>query len=303
VTPTSRRRWSWVVGIAAFVLALCIGGAVAVWQVAQQRALPPLQTETTAQKYAEASAAYTHPDAESDPGLRRIHEFFIRLGKARASGDATAIMDCYDLDRQIAEAERLGYFKLTPRDRPGFMTGFRRGYSGKVAQLGTSMAWRRFDFCHVRFLPGGREAVVYVRELRKSGYEVKFRYWVRREGSTWRIYDAEELLSGVRETTQVGKAVADTIAAGGRTPSWIATHQAIDLAFTRISEGNLDSADRALKSVENVSMPPQVDVQRRIALPPFTSGAGRIKMRFRTWLPSIQVGPTPRWSMSFGLLH
>lgn len=63
VPPQRPRRWGLIAGVTTLLLAACIGGVLVAWRVAARNQLPPLVEQTPAEKYAEASAAYSHPDA------------------------------------------------------------------------------------------------------------------------------------------------------------------------------------------------------------------------------------------------
>jgi tetratricopeptide (TPR) repeat protein len=84
---------------------------------------------------------------------------------------------------------------------------------------------------------------------------MKYRWWMRKSGGVWRVYDLEELSGGMRVSTIMG-----LIAAGGinNPPPWVPHMQNMMPVMQAVGAQDFKTADQALKPLESVNFPPQL---------------------------------------------
>ena len=248
----------WIIVIVVAVL-LSIGGVV-VWRIVDARSLPPVVAENADQKHKETQDAFEAvaiPLSDADE-TSRIKKCFDLLAAGVVQKDATKIADAFDFDRLYQELEREHALDgVSSRERDQIVPGLKKSFSQSIAQK--VWALDRREIKRVKFSGDRREAVVYTRDFATDGTQQKTRFWVRRKGTAWRIYDLESLDGGLRVSTAMAAGMRVAIS-GGQTSSF----QTLTSAFTYGTSGEYTKAEAALKSIETASFPPEFESLRGV---------------------------------------
>lgn len=209
-SPRRSRRGVWItLGVLA---AVGLGGAVVVWSQRQRYASLPPRVELTAEaRRAEIVEAIATAPAEDDQErVFAIRESLLGFGKAVLAND-TGGKAYLDVDRMIAEFERVPEWpKVEARERADLRRGIAKGLDQWFVGRGRVTG---FDELQVRSIrpvadrPG--EVVVYAR-VKVEDVWVPFRYWMI-QTDRWRMYDFEELNTGIRISTLMSRIMASAL--------------------------------------------------------------------------------------------
>ena len=143
--------------------------------------------------------------------------------------------------------------------RSQFNSGVKSGMTSALTQSQSVLVIRR-NLKRVKFSDDRREAVVYTHDFTDDGSQQKTRWWLRRSGSTWRIFDLESLDGGLRMSSIM--ATAAQIGLGN--PGLMQSVQKVMRAMQLIQAGNLAKAQTDLEALESASFPPDIESFRRL---------------------------------------
>jgi tetratricopeptide (TPR) repeat protein len=218
------------------------------------------QSETIEDKYKDASEAYSTSvgtQAEETAAIKASLDIYT---KAIAAEDWTKAADCFDTERMLREVQALGMLtNLNRRDEAGFATGVRRGLANSLSQPGNGLAVASVDVKLVKPLPDKTEAVVYLRAHHPLIGKLKYRWWVKKRGSQWRIYDIEDLDGGLRVSNTMAAAVGSGPA--GSVAPWVGEAKNLQGAYQALASNDLESAEEAVKKLESAGFPPPIQAQ------------------------------------------
>ena len=96
-------------------------------------------------------------------------------------------------------------------------------------------------------------ALVYVRTWDSDGIAAKFRYWLRRDGDRWRLFDLEDLAGGARFSA--GAAAVGTQLTSGDQARFMAAVQQIPEVTRALIAVDLDKAEQLLNGIDTSVLP------------------------------------------------
>jgi tetratricopeptide (TPR) repeat protein len=250
---------------------ILIGGIAASLVVVRKQTAStqnPRTVETSEQKYAEARQAFAGPsavpDSNDEGAIKKAMEVFTR---ASARSDAQAMAACFDFDRMVTEVAAASGPKVAAlmRER-GARSGMVRGMeNGLKPQLLQAFQWMRSEVKHVRFLPNRLEAVVYIRARTADGFE-KGRFWVCKTGQGWRIFDFEDLSTGIRGSTMMSAAMGPAMDDPSLLPVFKRASVAVQQARAQIDAGEFEQAITTLQGITDRRLPSSFEVIRLVLL-------------------------------------
>src|SRR5262249_5699311 len=191
---------------------------------------------------------------------QEVKPLFEELGEAFRARDRNQILACFDPERLYDELLALGVFpKKGTRERRAFIRGMREGLGKSLRQQRIQLEWVASEIRSVKKL-AGNEAVVIIRHRTTDHLFLKMRWWVTKQGGTWKVYDLEDLNTGIRMTTMVTSLVG-----AGREEI-----DQIGRALTNIQEAlvaavlqqDLEAAERKLRLAQGVRLPAKLEAFR-----------------------------------------
>jgi tetratricopeptide (TPR) repeat protein len=203
--------------------------------------------------------------------VEQLNPLFEQMGAALRARDAARLSGFFDPDRMLDEL--LAHDLLPPK----FARGRREFVRTCGDQLGNALqrqapllAWNRFEIRHVKTLKG-HEAVVIVRHTIDGVGPVKMRWWVTRRTGEWKIYDLEDLDTGMRWSSTVG-----SIAAAGVNAQQTRAVQAISEAMQLIVlQLDPDAAEKKLRQVAHIPLPGKLEALRWLVTATIAAQRGR----------------------------
>jgi len=252
--PSSvKTRWAIILAVCAAVAAAVV--FLLVWRPFWLPALGPRHEESEEEKYREAAAAFGGKQAPVDAGtLAEIREVFHRFQAAQMTADAGKIEHLCDADRIYQEHRRLGAFAdVSPLQERKEVARLHKSFAKSMAQFAQFFAGGRYEVKWCRFLQDPSEAMAYTRFCDEEGDSVKIRWWLKKRDGSWRIYDLEELSTGMRLSDTSALLFISTSASPQRRAEfkrWFLQFQTLSSA---VLAEDLAAAERALANLDSDS--------------------------------------------------
>jgi uncharacterized protein HemY len=251
-----------VLGIVAVVGVVgVVGFGFLLYRMRSTSPSPARVEEDPEERQEEVRAAFRdqQPLALEDiaPGLQPM---FKELGGALRAADGNQIAAYFDGDRMSDEMIALGTLPLkTSKEKSDFKQGVRRGLGQNLAKTALLVNWTESDIRNVKKL-NDDEAVVIVRHKQSNGAMLKMRWWVTRRTRSWKVYDFEDLDTGLRLSTTAAAIGGEGIARLSEVSR--ATATVSDALRTVILQQDPEGADRKLRLVAGVKLPKQLEALR-----------------------------------------
>jgi tetratricopeptide (TPR) repeat protein/uncharacterized protein YegJ (DUF2314 family) len=158
--------------------------------------MPAVEVETPEEKQRAVTAAFADDDVGVDDATRKaIEKLFDELLAGCEDDDDEAMLATFDIDRFLLQTKKTGVIKdMTVSEE----TQLRESLSEATENLSDL---QRHVVIHVDSRPARREFVVYAYLWEEEGAGREMRWWVTRNGGTWRFFDWEYLDFGMAETT------------------------------------------------------------------------------------------------------
>lgn len=272
-TPPSNEshRWIFVLSILAFVGLIAL--ARVVHSVYFTRSLPPLQQESADQKHSQARVAYENNPGSPTSTTPKVDELAIstvldQIHNAAQRHDLIAIDNEMDIDRLFGEISRVDNLGYSPAaQQAAFIQGIRIGMERMFTTNTDLVNWSSRKLKKIIFADGQQEAIVY--DLETHGvfpkrYPVKARWWLRKTGSQWKIWDVELIGEGLR----ISAAMAAVVPAGGLAsslPAGLASSIPRFQTVTRdIKAGDLAGAESELRILNAQNLPSEFAAMREV---------------------------------------
>ena len=213
-----------ILGVIAAVVATCVVVIAGVLLVAQPRApqfepivFPPppeMPPQERQQWEKELKEAFKDVQAPGDPGNKPMPEqmqalavdlapFFKDLGAAMQARDSVrwgACLMCRALPTKWPPRATFlhGFWQIGRRS-----CGKCKGHSAAPWPTSRLMQWTASDIKHIKRLGAG-ELVVIVRHRNGEFSGPKLRWWLTSSGGGWKVFDYEDVVSGLRMTAGMG---------------------------------------------------------------------------------------------------
>jgi hypothetical protein len=192
----------WIVLAALPALAFLVAAAVIlfVWQPWRVPPLKPQPEESAEEKFREAAAAFDGGKSDFDAGeSAAIRDLFQNLHAGMQAGEAKTLEDLFDGQRIYQEVRRLGGLaRVSPLDETKSARKLQQAFAVGMAQSGQILKGDQWNVKSCRRLRDPSEALVYARLDHPETGPTKWRWWLKKRDGVWRIYDFEELNTGLR---------------------------------------------------------------------------------------------------------
>jgi predicted Zn-dependent protease len=242
-------------------------GVLAAYLGNRHRRLPP--QEGAAERQRDIRDAFVNPPPQGE-NPEQFLTFLGQFGNDLKKADGTSIAESLDFERMYDECDRTGVLSRHRLHRGQFVSLFRTALLNQFARPELNMHWDRTEVRRVRWLIPGREAVVVARHREDEGETVwiKMRWWLRWDGSRWKVYDSEDLQAGMRISVMLGSLLNELAArdldAAGLAAIKQAT-EAIKEAQAALAGGQVDQAEQALQRVGAFRLPAALEAYHHFA--------------------------------------
>ena len=238
-------------------IALSLGVIFALTLVACDKE-PTVENRSLEERRREVATAFSGP--VSDDGGKHaagINALFTSLGKALSDGDHDGVRRHLDLGMMVQLMDKQGMLpKIMQKDPKRLAALLSQTMPVQLCDPITGIAYVRHEVRKVRFVAKEDEAVVITRHWDADGIGSKFRWWIYKDGDTWRAYDMEVLEMSMRFSTMLA------------------------IGFSEAEKGSLSKADLAklLQAVQMVAIGEVAEAEEtlvesgRLALPPVLEG-------------------------------
>lgn len=252
-----------IVGVLGGMITLGIVGAV-LFVIA----LPPARTpvashieedvEELMQERNEAFRDHEPLIAEELP--RELVPLFDGLGEALGGPDTDAVMAFLDTDRMAKEVAAVTQLPLRSRqNRRKFALGLRQGMDRRSPLF----QWKETEIRKVKKL-NDEDIVVIARHKNPNHGTLKMRWWLSRRSGTWKIYDFEDLDTGLRNSTTVASLAGQGLNNMSETTrAFKAVAEALQILG---AQEDADAAEKKLQEAAGVKLPPQMEALRFLVI-------------------------------------
>jgi tetratricopeptide (TPR) repeat protein len=243
--------------------ALLVVGLLIAWFARPQPARRIAQKEDAEERRHDVKAAFQGrgPVAEGELA-RELDVFFKELGAAFRARDQERLVAHYDAERMF---DQLADVDLLPpaerRNRRRSVESMRGALGRALLQRADVFQWQGVEVRNVKHLPGN-DIVVIVRHHAPEGITLKMRWWLAHGPDGWKVYDMEDLDMGMRFSTICALVVG---VGAGNIPDTVRGGKGVTDALVALVRNDTDTAERKLKSVENVKLPKQMEAMRHVA--------------------------------------
>jgi tetratricopeptide (TPR) repeat protein len=230
--------------VAFFVAAAVI---LLVWQPWRVPPLEPRPEESAEEKFREAAAAFGGGKTEFDAGeSAAIRTLFRNFHAHMQAGEDKELEDLFDAQRMYQETRRIGGFaNVSPLEEQKLVRRLQQTFGVAMVQNAQVLKGDQWKVKSCRLLTDPSEALVYARLDDPETGPTKWRWWLKQRDGAWRIYDFEELNTGIRMSDMFVVVVQE----GQTDPRRAAERKR---AFLRIKEACLAYAAGDLSAVEEV---------------------------------------------------
>ena len=223
----------------------------------------------------------------------QIKPLFQELGAALKKEDAARVASHFDADRMIDEFIAQD---LLPADfvrNRHELTGQLQRNLAPSFQRNTNLRWDDSEIRDVKKLegadPGFNEATVIVRHRHPEGFFLRIRWWVTKRQGTWRLYDLEDLDTGLRTSSLPG--TLKEVAAGQAHE----VTRALPLLGQAIADVTVHNdpvgADQKLAQIAEVKLPRKIDAARHMITARLRAEQGRNEEALRHADQALELNP------------
>lgn len=207
-----------------------------------------------------ADAARSKSD-DKDQDARALEELLSAFGEAIRKANPEKIVASFDAERMVDEVKKLGGFAgLKPGQEKEVAKAFATGLGEGFVRFASLIRWSRHEIKQVKYSDDRREAVLTARHWDDEGDSSKFRWWVQKRDGRWRIYDFEDLNTGIRSSVILG-----TLSGKGLPGAAISkSFERVIGAAQAMQQLDVDTAGKELRAVARVKFPPPLDALRRM---------------------------------------
>jgi hypothetical protein len=250
----------------AALLALAACGSVLTRPGAAEEPSAPVDDESRSEIKRAYSTAPDRPPRDPAPG---------DAPSVSDPSDSPKADDTFSIERQIAHAMKnsserrtedfvdldRAYREVLSRSSrpevlaaPGVLEGFKKGLTKNFTENPGYKRFRKMVLKRVKRLESDEEALAYTIHRDDDGTAIKMRWWMRKSGDRWRIYDLEDLDGGIR--LSAGMSVAFEFLLGEKPdPRIEQTMKTMGAATRLIIAKRFDDAEPLLRSTIGGPLP------------------------------------------------
>lgn len=251
-----RRPSGFLRAVAIGLAILAVGGAIVAYRAARRP--KPRPPESIQQKYSEMQRAFSTTNPADVDEAAAIKAALDAYAAAIRRNDVNAAVELLDTERMIDEMRSLGLLgPLSRQNRADLAGGFQAGMRKSLSQPFNGLRVTGVEIKNIRSL-GATDALVYLRATHEViPGKLKFRWWVCKRMGRWRIYDHEDLDSGIRLTNAMGMALAGSGSSPQIAP-WVNHGPKLQQAMQALAQQDLDGCQKLINELEQVPFPPPI---------------------------------------------
>ncbi len=265
----SGHRLAWLLGGLVTVVVLAAGIVFSLTREPEPLRMrveddPRKQAEDEERRRDVAEAFAQQKPLEPAEIAEEIKPLLVELGRSFRARNGAAIAACFDPERLFDELVKhnvLGRELL--RGRREFLKGMEMGLAPSLQQQAPLMEWHDFEIRHVKKLEGN-EAAVIVRHRTVAGFSLKMRWWVTKRPGTWKVFDMEDLDSGMSIVTTAASLGPRDLGNARDLPR--ATPHLREAAMALALRQDADAAERSLQNLAGLALPQRIDALRHMLL-------------------------------------
>ncbi len=220
--------------------------------------LPPLESLTVEQKHALSREAFSNTGSPADPDAQAISSLLDQLNLSLKEHSSAKLIAAFDGQRFAQEVDRMNAFggNASASKEATIPVLAKNGAEWVLGPL-KSHGWTSQKVKKIYLSENHQEALVYNIEFADgSDHEMmKMRWWLRRDGSHWRVFDRETMNLGYRSSTFKAATIqawADSSVTGYSQSN---VNQAFAAYNTATTQGDFKAADVALHSMDSMFLP------------------------------------------------
>jgi tetratricopeptide (TPR) repeat protein len=246
------------------------------------------EDDETRQREIKAAMAERKPLAP-DEITRELQPLFDDLGAAFRAADGERIVGQFDLERLVDECAELAPGMLrTPNEKRAFVQGMRRGMGDGLKKQAAVVQWTKFEIRNVKKL-NPDEVVAIVRHQTPNGVTLKLRWWMTRRSGSWKVYDMEDLETGIRMSSTMGALLAQGI---GPLAETARAMRVLDEALSAaVFQQNMDAAEKKLAEIERVNLPGRVEALRHMVYGTIRLNRGQFEQALQSLDRAAEIQP------------
>jgi tetratricopeptide (TPR) repeat protein len=213
------------------------------------RESPSEKQAAVQEAFASASAVASSADDKAE-----LDVFFTKLGASYREADAATVVGQWDYAMTLDLSTQQGFPLPKGMATEKLAAAIRKSQMEQLPTTAKFSAWDQHEITKIVYLDekDRDEVQVYLRQHSKVTGAGRTRWWLRKRGGSWGIYDVEELTAGLRLSTILGVGLA-----GARDDASWGPHGA-DLmgALQAAAEYRMDDVEASMKRVRKVTFPP-----------------------------------------------
>jgi tetratricopeptide (TPR) repeat protein len=256
LAPAVTRTHFWRV---LFVSLLGAGfvGTIAYWGYGRYKDRKLYRPESSVQRELKVKDAFTGaPEDLTTAEARSVDRFFKEQGDAQNRKDIPWQLNHYDFIAMLETVQAHADFP----DADKFISYLKKNeqvmqtaMKGQFAQFLTILSYSKHRLQRLEFNQSKTLALAYVLATDADGVHTRSRVWLKKEGSSWLIYDEEQVEMGLRNSSIIGNMI------GSKTLPKM--NQAV-LNFAKmvqfVQNGDIEESEKLIDSLKRSVLPSQL---------------------------------------------
>ncbi len=247
--------------VVGLVGVLIVAGVAGAYYLRRSKKYTPTQAESVEEKYLSASQSFAGPPAVIDPKSDegKVVACLDALAEAQRTGQGAKFSSHLHMRRLLVEAQRGGVLPgfRTRKGEADYIRGLEKGMVDSITQNAHNqmLHWMSVRVFRVTFQPERGEAQVFCSVRLGGGVSAKFRFWLIKEGDSWRVFDWESMEEGIRVSVLLSSMIGATGNQPRRAQELEQLGGLLQQAMLKTNEGDLDGAKTAIARARGLSPP------------------------------------------------
>ncbi len=260
--PTGPSRWKGlaVLAIGGLVVLGIVGAGAMIWFLSTTRSEPHFD----GRKFEYAHRAFTglgeFPAEDVLEEISRSIQSIQRAQRRENKAQMKSLVDGSRAFKAIRQDPATFGSDLQLADADQFKDDLESFIAGSLFPSELMRPWKTFDIRHVRMLDGQDAAEVYIRFIDEQDVVLKYRFWLCRRRSNWKLFDYENLEDGQRALAEYAFVQR---CSERRVRAYRNALDQIIAADVHTIEGRLDDAEEVLSGVRLDGLAPEDYVRAR----------------------------------------
>ena len=242
------------IGALALLVFLCVLISFVMISIQNQNQAQPDLVETDLERREEIKKAFSDPITINESERKEIDQLFEQYRIAADEVDGPRFVGCYDWDRIAVQFSRdTRELNLSLSEYREVAQGTRSATIRDFAKVADSYTFDDVEIRAIQPIGNGNEILVYAKlAYREFGSKSKMRYWLIKKNGRWKIFDHEEIDTGIRMSTRLSDDIRRT---GSRSftrqqmTNWEKANENLLLVGQLIEQEDMKRADTAIKRI------------------------------------------------------